>query len=181
MTYADLLVAARCLFGVNEITRVDDLHRYLKSFGAVPLSFGRYRSDLVDEFVVERLVVLALTLKNGDLLRARATGEELKIFVADPNAEFDPLEYGEDQLEWTTFAHEVDILERIHILVERDERDPDRVGNFRVYGAGQWLRESLWAATGVVPRDPGAPAENSTLFGDAFVFKGRERFAAAPA
>ena len=74
----------------------------------------------------------------------------------------------------------METLERAIVVLETTPAHHDRVGNFRVYGAAQWLRESLWAATGIVPRDPGSPDANSLLFGEAFTLAGRAPFAAAP-
>lgn len=175
-----LLARARSYYDVPEMTTVEAASEFLESFGAVAIPFSRYRDSLVDEFVDPNLVVCVYTLYNAALLAARATDEERDVFAEDPDDEFDPLEFGAAQAEWTTWAHEVEVLERLHILVERADDDADRVGNFRVYGAGQWLREALWAATGVVPRDPGAPDADSELFGRAFAYAGRERFAADP-
>jgi hypothetical protein len=175
-----LLARAREYYDVPEMTRVEAASELLETFGAVPIPFSRYRDSLVDEFVDPNLVVRAYTLHNAALLSARATDEERDVFTEDPDDEFDPLEFGAAQAEWTTWAHQIEVLERVHILVERADDDADRVGNFRVYGAGQWLRETLWAATGVLPRDPGAPDAHSELFGRAFDYAGRAKFAADP-
>lgn len=175
-----LIASAREHCDVPEAITVEAASELIESFGAVPLDFNRYRNALVDEFVNPHLVVRAYTIHDATLLAGRATIEEREVFVADPDEDFDSLEYGAEQVEWTTFSHEIEVLERVHILLERAVDDLNRVGNFRVYGAGQWLRESLWAATGVLPRDPGAPDESSELFGRAFAYAGREKFAAEP-
>jgi len=82
--------------------------------------------------------------------------------------------------EWTLLARELETLAGLIVMVERDPGSEALVGNFRVHGASQWLRETLWAATGIVPRDPGAPSADSALFGRAFQHVGRERFDPAP-
>lgn len=134
----------------------------------------------MDDFVASDYVVAAFTLADAAVLQQRATEEERAMFVPDPDEMFDPLEYGAEMVEWTTWSYEMSVLQRLLVLVERHPRDADRVGGFRVYGPGQWLRESLWAATGVVPRDPRSPSDASSLFGDAFELHGRGRFEAAP-
>ena len=57
-------------------------------------------------------------------------------------------------------SDELSTLHRLIVVIESAETSLYAVGNFRVHGLGQWLREALWAATGVLPRDPGAPAKN---------------------
>ncbi|MFP3713884.1 hypothetical protein [Puerhibacterium sp. TATVAM-FAB25] len=59
----------------------------------------------------------------------------------------------DEYVEELLVAYQASITDR---RLERDRHAPQRVGNFRVHGAGQWIRESLWAATGVMPRDPGS-------------------------
>lgn len=175
-----LLDRARQQYGVPAAVSVAEVVDLLRGLGAEPVDFERYRDSLVDEFVDSDLVVVALALANAVLLEQRATREERAMFVPDPDEVFDPLEYGAEMVEWTTWSYEMSALQRLLVLVERHPRDADRVGGFRVYGPGQWLRESLWAATGVVPRDPGSPSDASALFGDAFELHGRRRFEAAP-
>jgi hypothetical protein len=46
------------------------------------------------------------------------------------------------------------------VVLERATDDPDRVGNFRVHGAGQLLRERLWAMTEIIPLDVGVPVSD---------------------
>lgn len=55
--------------------------------------------------------------------------------------------------------------QRLLIVLEHEVNNKHRLGNFRIYGAGQWLLEALWAATGVVPLDPGT--EEGELFNKA--------------
>lgn len=179
-THKTLLIEARAHFGVQPASTVDEVARLLQSLGAEPFEYEKHRDEVADEFVDWHLVVGGFTLTDSPLLRRRATAEEFEHFTADLDEEFDPLEYGIDQAEWTLFAREVGTLARLIVLVEREAETETLVGNFRVYGAGQWLRETLWAATGIVPRDPGAPSEDSQLFGRAFHHVGRELFIAAP-
>lgn len=173
-----LLDRARQQYDVPAAVSVAEVVELLRDLGAGPIDFDRYRESLVDEFVDSDLVVVALTLADAVLLQQRATGEERAMFVPDPDEVFDPLEYGPEMVEWTTWSYEISALQRLLVLVERHPSDTDRVGGFRVYGPGQWLRESLWAATGIVPRDPGSPSDASALFGDAFELQGRGRFEA---
>lgn len=174
-----LLAAARAHFAVPEATTVAQVVRVLQGFGATELPLARFIDDVADEFVDRSLAIAVFTLADAPMLASRATNEEQEIFVDDPADKFDPFEYGSDQVEWTTFSHEMSTLRRAIILLECTTEGPHRVGNFRVYGGAQWLRESLWAATGIVPRDPGSPDARSTLFGEAFTLVGREPFAAA--
>ncbi len=175
-----LLTAARAHYDVPEAHAIDDVVSLLAGYGASVIDFAPHEENLIDEFVNASLLVGAWTITDVELLESRATGEEHELFAEDPDEVFDPNEYGEAQAEWTTWAHELDTLKRLIVLLERDGSDPRAVGNFRVHGAGQWLRESLWAATGVVPRDPGAPGEDSALFGRGFELEGREAFVADP-
>ncbi|PDQ34874.1 MAG: hypothetical protein B5766_08925 [Candidatus Lumbricidophila eiseniae] len=179
-SYDALLSEAREHFGVEPAVTLTDVVGLLRSLGAVPFDFNGYRDDLLDEFVDRDFVVGAYTLADPSLLRRRATVEEIEHFTADPDEEFDPLEYGVEQAERTLLFREIEILARLIIILEHDRESAELVGNFRVYGAGQWLRETLWAASGIVPRDPGAPSEESELFGCAFAHVGRSRFEAAP-
>lgn len=180
MAYNELLTAARAQYGVERADDLAAVAELMFSLRFEPLDWEPYRANLVDEFVDERLVAGAYTLIDPDVLRSRATREETEHFAADLTEEFNPREYGEENAEWTTLAHEIETLERVVVLVERAEDDPSAVCNFRVYGGGQWLREALWAATGVVPRDAGAPSEDSQLFGEAFAHVGRMPFESLP-
>lgn len=179
-SYDTLLSEAREHFGVQPAATCTDAISLLQSLGAVPFDFDTHRDDLIDEFVDPSLVVGAYTLAEPSLLRRRATPEEIENFTASPDENFDPLEYGADRAEWTLLAREVETLARLIVVLERDRESEELLGNFRVYGAGQWLRETLWAASSVVPRDPGAPSAESELFGRAFAHVGRERFEAVP-
>src|SRR6218665_3013573 len=124
-SYDALLSEAREHFGVEPAVTLTDVVGLLRSLGAVPFDFSGYCDDLLDEFVDRDFVVGAYTLADPSLLRRRAT------------------------------VQEIEILARLIIILEHDRESAELVGNFRVYGAGQWLRETLWAASGIVPRDPG--------------------------
>lgn len=169
--YEHLLDEARLRYRVPPLTTVPAVAAWLIELGATRLDFERYAEDLVDEFVEGRLVVGAFVLHAPGLLQERATLEEREHFVDDEP--FDPNEYGAENAEWTTLSHDVATLRSLIIVLEQDHEDAAKPGNYRVYGAGQWLRESLWAATGVVPFDPGAPSDMSDLFGRAFPFVNR--------
>jgi len=176
-----LLTAARAHYAVPAATTLTEVAALLETWGGIELPLERFAANVFDEFVDASLVTSLFTILNAPLLKARATAEEQQhIFSADPDEPFDPNEYGADQADWTTYSHQMETLERAIIILEAAPTAPDHVGNFRVYGAAQWLRESLWAATGIVPRDPGSPDANSYLFGEAFTVAGRDPFAAAP-
>lgn len=179
-TYENLLSHARQQYSVAYATTVPDIVKIIEAFGPVPLDFERYREDLVDEFVDGSLVAAAFTLYDPLLLRQRASREEVENYFVDPTEEFDPLEFGEANREWTLYSRQVEGMDRVHIVIERSANSENEVANFRVYGEGQWLRESLWAATGVVPRDVGAPTGHPTFFGSAFQFFDREPFTSLP-
>lgn len=151
-----LIVAAREAHAVPVATTVEDAVRLLVGWGADLLPLEPVLDELADEFVDRPMVVGAWTLADAALAE-RATPEEREAFGPDPDEVFDPDEYGPENAWWTTIAHEMQIMHRLIVFVERAADDPKAVGGFRVYGAGQWLRESLWAATGILPRDPGAP------------------------
>lgn len=179
-TYDQLLETAREHYDVPAMPLLKDVVSFLISLGATPLDLDRYREDLIDEFVDPALATVAFTLHAPRLLRQRASAEELENFASQPDSDFDPLEYGEANKEWTIFSHEVEELSRVHVVLERADLTAERAGNFRVFGGAQWLREALWAATGVVPRDPGSPTKNASLFARAFQFADRAPFTAAP-
>ncbi|WP_223622512.1 hypothetical protein [Microbacterium sp. EST19A] len=179
-TYDQLLESAREQYAVPAMPLVNDVVAFLTSLGAVPLDLHRYRKNLIDEYVDPELATIALTLHAPQLLHQRAIAEELENFGSDVDPEYDPLEYGEINKEWTVFSHELEELSRIHVVLERADLASERAGNFRVHGGAQWLRETLWAATGVVPRDPGYPTRDSALFRQAFPFAGRASFTGAP-
>lgn len=180
MSYEELLTTARAKYGVARVDDLQALAELLVSLQFQAMEWRPYRAMLLDEFVDERLMVAAYTLADPAYLRPRATEEESEHFAPDPSEEFDPYEYGEDNVAATTLARELEILERVVVLVEHAEGNPTAVGNFRVHGGGQWVRESLWAATGVLPRDAGAPSGDSCLFGEAFSYFGREPYESAP-
>ncbi|WP_104138311.1 MULTISPECIES: hypothetical protein [unclassified Cryobacterium] len=175
-----LLTAAREHYAVPAATTLMEGTTLLETWGGIELPFDRFAANLFDEFVDASLATSMFTILDAPLLKARATAEERHIFSADPDEPFDPNEYGADQADWTTYSHQMETLQRAIIILEAAPAEPDRVGNFRVYGAAQWLRESLWAATGIAPRDSGSPDANSSLFGEAFTLAERDPFAAAP-
>lgn len=179
-TYEQLIREARHEYGVDAAITIDEITHFLESLGAVPLSLERYWLDLVDEFVDPQLLAGAVTLYAPALIQDRANTEEKINFIIDPGEEFDPLEFGEQNREWTTYSHEIEGLQRLHIVLEHALDQPDRLGNFRIYGGGQWLRETLWAASTVLPRDVGSPDPRSVRFRSAFSYFDREPFTSAP-
>lgn len=177
--YQLLLEAARRERAVPPAETLVDMDRFLSSVGGQAFDPGSGIDDLADEFTDRSMVAQVYTITDDRLLSERASAEEREMF-ADEDEPFDPLEYGPEQAEWTRILHEMETLKRLVIIVERSKDDPARVGGFRVHGAGQWLRESLWAASGVVPRDPGSPSPASGRFAQAFIHVGRAPFESDP-
>lgn len=168
-----LLRLGREALDVPELSDLNEIEQWLRNLGARDVDIDV--SGFMDEHVDRDLVVATLTILDADLMRRRALPEEIDRLEWDEP--FDPLEYGQENEAETRFAHEL-AFPRLLIFLERMPDDDTRLGNYRVYGPGQWLRDSLWAATGVVPRDT-ANSEND-LFGDACVLEGRARFASKP-
>ncbi|GAA4766976.1 hypothetical protein [Microbacterium gilvum] len=177
-----LLRRARAAFGVPPARTLAEVGAVIRGRGGEPFDPSPFLDGLADEFIRRELIAGAFTLSGREALLSRASEEEREAFTLDEEeiAEFDPLEYGAEEELWTTWSFGMSNLERVIVLLERVDAESDVVGGFRVYGAGQWVRESLWASTGVVPRDPGMPSRDSALFGEAFQFEGRARFTAAP-
>lgn len=179
--YETLIEKAQRHFKVASCPSVSDAIALLQGFGATAFDFETNQDTLADEFVDRRFVVGAYTIHDPRLLKERATAEELQHAewaVKDLEDE-SGIEYPAESAEWDQIQDELSTLQRLIVVIEHAAEDPNMVGNFRVHGFGQWLRESLWAATGVLPRDPGSPSENSVLFGRAFELAGREHFRAA--
>lgn len=171
--WSELLSAAQRRYDIRALPTLNDVYDFLEALGALPLTEGT-RDDLIagDEFVDPKWVVAAFTMTDNEIdLAARATPEETENFVDDPDDTFDPMEFGPDEKAWTVFQHELSTLRRICVVLERDPIDAERLFQFRVYGAGQWLREVMWAATGILPRDLGDP--HSALFHRAIRLSGR--------
>ncbi|MEL7978031.1 hypothetical protein AAG589_19350 [Isoptericola sp. F-RaC21] len=129
----------------------------LESWGATPLPVGTFEANLFDEYVEEDLVVHQASIDDERLIASRLTPDEREAFLPEAVDDDDPepLVDGDDE-GWGALADGLDSARRVIVVLERDRSAPQRVGNFRVHGAGQWIRESLWAATGVLPRDPGS-------------------------
>lgn len=175
-----LLAEARAQFGVPAATSIGDVVRLMVGWGAEPIGSQRFIESLIDEYVDESLIVGAWTIWNPELFQAHATLDERALSLEDPDEIFDPYEYGADQVEWTIWGHEKDLLQRVFVVLERRADNPYLPGNFRVHGASQWLREVLWAATGVVPRDVGGESRFDSLFARAFAFEGRAPLTSLP-
>ena len=169
---------ARQHYAVPRAETVSEVRALLETWSAKPVDLEQHRENLYDEFVDAPLVAACFRIDDAPLLRARATDEERANFAEDPDDPFDPDEYGPENAAWTTLAHDLSTLRAVVVIVERSPDDEDRVGNFRVHGGGQWLRESLWAATGVLPRDPGPVA--GELFAQALSAAGRGEQQADP-
>src|SRR6218665_3763507 len=98
-SYDALLSEAREHFGVEPAVTLTDVVGMLRTLGAVPFAFNGYRDDLLAEFVAPDSGVGPYSRADPPLLRRRAPGEEIARFTADPDEEFDPLEYGVEQAE----------------------------------------------------------------------------------
>ncbi|MFL4478626.1 hypothetical protein ACIPUB_10180 [Paeniglutamicibacter sp. ORCA_105] len=179
--YKILLDQAQRHFKVPSCPTVSDAIALLQGFGATSFDFETNQESLADEFVDRRYVVGAYTIHDPRLLKERATAEELQVaeLSLEESEEDTDIEYPDESAEWNQIQDELSSLQRLVIVIEHGAEDPNMVGNFRVHGFGQWLRESLWASTGVLPRDPGVPSTESVLFGRAFELSGREVFQAA--
>ena len=46
---------------------------------------------------------------------------------------------------------------RVTVVLETDPAETVGLGNYQVFGAGQRVKEYLWALSGIIPRDPGTP------------------------
>lgn len=178
---AQLLRLAREHYDVPELADLNATISWLRSLGASPVEAEVHAEHFLDEHVDRNLVTSMLTINDRDLVRSHLSGRDREFYHSNAlDAEldgFDPDEYGIEKKAETIFNHEVGI-DRLLIVLERAIDDENAVGNFRVFGAGQWLRETLWAGTGVVPRDVGGG--DSDLLGDACVLAGRERWTSDP-
>jgi hypothetical protein len=179
--YKTLLALAQRHFKVPSCPTVSEAIALLQGFGATAFDFEANQETLADEFVDRRFVVGAYTIHDPRLLKERATAEEHQHaeWSLEESEEDSGIEYPDEDAEWNQIQDELSSLQRLLIVIEHGAEDPNMVGNFRVHGFGQWLRESLWASTGVLPRDPGAPSAKSVLFGRAFELAGRDHFQAA--
>lgn len=118
-----------------------------------------------DEYVNPELVSSILTIHDEQFIRNHATSEEKEMLQVDEP--MDPKEFQrdpDDPEELWLMDFEIG-AQRLLIVLEHEVSNEHRLGNFRIYGAGQWLREALWAAIGVVPLDPGT--EEGELFSKA--------------
>ncbi|MFE5307266.1 hypothetical protein [Isoptericola sp. NPDC056573] len=157
--YTELLAQARQELGVPEAAGITDVVALLGAWGATPMPVGSFDTNLCDEYVDEALVVYQASIDDVHLIAEHLTDDEREGFSPDDSDE------GSDDLEatntgatddWSEVSDDLDAGRRVIVLLERDRADSTQVGNFRVHGAGQWIRERLWAATGVLPRDPGS-------------------------
>ncbi|GAB3259150.1 hypothetical protein [Kineosporia babensis] len=128
---------ARDYYQVPDASTVADAVRLLKSWGAEPMPVGTQEGSFFDEYVEEDLVVFQARITDQEFISAHITALEVEGFGDGDESDDDP----EDE-------------SGIVVILERSRDDATKVGNFRVHGPGQWVREALWAATGVVPRDP---------------------------
>jgi len=131
----------------------------------------------MDEYVDRDLVTDALTVNDRSLVFTRGNDCDRDHYFANVDDDDDPLEYGPENEASTRFSIELG-TDRLLVFLERAADDPAALGNIRVYGPGQWLREALWAGTAVIPRECGP--SHSDLFGDGYVLAGYERFELRP-
>ncbi|WP_062387348.1 hypothetical protein [Demequina iriomotensis] len=159
---------------------VTEASALLESLGAQPFAFERHIERLRDEWVEPDLISAVYSFADVDLLHYRASDEEVQDSIEAAQFAYDPLEYGPDNVEDTVLAHELECLERIIVALEHKADDAEFVGGFRVWGSGHWLRELVWAATAVIPREPGWPKQYSPLFARAFEEVGMRPFEGRP-
>ena len=156
-----LIAAAREEAGVGACPLLQDVTELLRSlYAAAPLPVESIPDQdyANDEHVSERLVAALYTITDLAVIRSISSPLELEMFAPDEDEEEGcsyPVEPGLEF--YSRMNEEHGTLQRVSVLLEEAPGDPDRVGNFRVYGAGQLLREVLWAATGLLGRDTGVP------------------------
>ncbi|MFT8639439.1 hypothetical protein [Bifidobacterium sp.] len=157
---------ARADYGVPALDSYDAVITWLESLGATHLALHKHWEGHYDEFVHPKRVSDILTIADEEFIRTHASQEEHENILND--APDDPSEYqrpADEPEDLWLMDFEIG-AKRLLILLERHPRNPDKLGNYRIYGAGQWLREALWAATGVLPLDPGS--EEGELFRQTF-------------
>ncbi len=173
--YQELLQAARAHYGVCAATRVSEAAALLTSLGGKTFDFARFADDLIDEYVDPARVVAAYDISDPELLASRSLPVEREMTEWPPEEDEDSYDvaFTKDEELWKTIQEELSGMRRAIVLLEEADGSTGAVGNFRIIGFAQWLRETLWAATGVVPRDPGGPDQSATLYEKAFALQGR--------
>ncbi|MGM0928515.1 MAG: hypothetical protein ACQEXN_02240 [Actinomycetota bacterium] len=156
-----LIAAARQQAGIAPCPLLQDVSKLLHSrYAAEPLPVASIPDQdyANDEHVNEKLVAALYTITDPAVIRSISSPQELEMFAPDEDEEEEysyPVEPGLEF--YSRMNEEHGTLQRVSVLLEHAAGNPDRVGNFRVYGAGQLLREVLWAATGLLGRDTGVP------------------------
>lgn len=145
---------------------------------AEDFDFARHQEDLTDELADPDKVAGAILISDPALLLHRATPEEREKSEWPP--ENDGFAYPAEAAERNAIHDELGGLQRVIVLVEGSAEDPLLVGNCRVHGLAQSLREALWTATGILPRDPRSPSEDSELFEQGLALQGRTGSQASP-
>ncbi len=161
--YRELVIQARQAYEVPETESIADVVALLDTWTATPMTVGAFEGNLFDEYVDEALVVYQASINDEHLIAAHLTQDERDGFFPDDSDPDEPEstdDDGESDNGWAAVSDELDAAQRVIVILERDQTDSQRVGNYRVHGAGQWVRESLWAATGILPRDPGSTASD---------------------
>ncbi|CBT75251.1 MAG TPA: hypothetical protein DEX36_01030 [Glutamicibacter sp.] len=173
--YQELLQATRAHYGVCAAPRVSEAAALLTSLGGKTFDYSRFAGNLIDEYVDSARVVAAYDISDPELLASRSLPVEREMMEWPPEEDEDIYDvvFTKDEELWNVIQDELGGMRRAIVLLEHAEGDAGAVGNFRVAGFAQWLRETLWAATGVVPRDPGWPDESATLYEKAFAMHGR--------
>ncbi|MFD5274963.1 hypothetical protein ACFWHS_13615 [Glutamicibacter sp. NPDC058337] len=173
--YQELLQAARAHYGVCAAPRVSEAAALITTLGGKTFDYARFADDLIDEYVDPTHVVAAYDISDPELLASRSLPVEREMMEWPPEDDEDcyDCEFTEEESQWNTIQEELSGMRRAIVLLEHAEGNPEAVGNFRVVGFAQWLRETLWAAIGVVPRDPGGPDPRATLYEMAFALDGR--------
>lgn len=158
---ADLAAQARERWGLPWCPDLASVRRLLtERFAARPYALSSVRhSELGAEGLNAPDLVVEVLAVEGEEVRALTTDVELAHLLPEDE---DERELEESCRQWSAesveLAREEQRLQLGHlaiVVLERSRDDELALGNFRVIGPGQRLREQLWAATGIAPKDSG--------------------------
>lgn len=150
---AAVLAKARELGNIEPTVLLADIEaRLIRDYRAEPIAVESISAEdyANDEHVDESVIVSLLTITDSGVLASISSEEEKEHFFEDEEWDgpvFDDI--------YSVMNEEHGSLKRVSVLLERDPANAANIGNFRVYGGGQKLREWLWATTGILPRDHG--------------------------
>lgn len=154
---ATVLAQARALGNIEPTTLLAEIEaRLIRDYRAEPIAVESISAEdyANDEHVDESVIVGLLTITDPSVIDSISSDEEKEQLDEDEDEDeewdgpvFDDI--------YSVMNEEHGSLKRVSVLLERDPANAANVGNFRVYGGGQKLREWLWAKTGILPRDHG--------------------------